>query len=77
MTKEQLKSIIEDAFTNCQTNIESDDNVHFNATIIADEFNEVKNRVKRQQLVYSKINEHILSGEVHAISMKVLGNNEI
>ncbi len=73
MTKEQLKEIIENSLTNCTAIINSDDNVHFDAEISADEFNELTNRVKRQQLVYSKINEHILSGAVHAISMKIKG----
>jgi len=76
MTKEQLQTIIQNSLTNSTVVVNSDDNVHFDATISADEFNDIKSRVKRQQLVYSKINDHILSGEVHAISMKIKANNE-
>ena len=76
MTKEQLKKILESSLNNCSAVVESDDNVHFSATIIAEEFNEMKSKVKRQQLVYSKINEYILSGELHALSMKTIAQNE-
>ncbi|MDE5023097.1 BolA/IbaG family iron-sulfur metabolism protein, partial [Francisella tularensis subsp. holarctica] len=50
----------------------SDTNVHVSATIIAEEFNDMPSKVKRQQLVYSKINKSILSGELHAIEMKTI-----
>lgn len=76
MTKEELKDILEDSLKNCTANVQSDDNVHFSATIIAEEFNEIKSKVKRQQLVYSKINDYILSGELHALSMKTLSTYE-
>jgi acid stress-induced BolA-like protein IbaG/YrbA len=33
-------------------------------------------RVKRQQLVYSFLNEKINSGEIHAVSMKCLTPEE-
>ena len=77
MTKEQLKEILESTLKNCNADVESDDNVHFAATIVAEEFNDIKSKVKRQQLVYSKINDYILSGELHALSMKTIAANEI
>ena len=77
MTKEQLKEIIESSLNNCTATVESDDNVHFSATIVAEEFNSIKSKVKRQQLVYSKVNEFITSGELHALSMKTLATTEI
>ncbi|QIV95476.1 acid stress-induced BolA-like protein IbaG/YrbA [Allofrancisella inopinata] len=76
MTKEQLKEILEESLKNCTADVQSDDNVHFTATIVAEEFNDIKSKVKRQQLVYSKINEYILSGELHALSMKTIAANE-
>lgn len=76
MTKEQLKERLESSLNNCTADVQSDDNVHFSATIIAEEFNDIKSKVKRQQLVYSKINEFILSGELHALSMKTIATNE-
>lgn len=76
MTKEQLKKRLESSLNNCTADVQSDDNVHFSAIIIAEEFNDIKSKVKRQQLVYSKINEFILSGELHALSMKTIATNE-
>ena len=76
MTKEQLKEILESSLNNCIATVESDDNVHFSAIIVAEEFNDIKSKVKRQQVVYSKINEFILSGELHALSMKTIAQNE-
>ncbi|AJC48275.1 BolA/IbaG family iron-sulfur metabolism protein [Allofrancisella guangzhouensis] len=76
MTKEQLKEILEDSLKNCTADVQSDDNVHFAAIIVTEEFNDIKSKVKRQQLVYSKINEYILSGELHALSMKTIAANE-
>ncbi|MFV9984901.1 MAG: BolA/IbaG family iron-sulfur metabolism protein [Francisella endosymbiont of Hyalomma asiaticum] len=77
MTKEQLKDILENSLKNCTVDVQSDDNVHFSATIIAKEFNNIPSKVKRQQLVYSKINGYILSGELHAIAIKTIATNEI
>ena len=34
------------------------------------------NRVKRQQLVYTILNEKIASGEIHAVTMKTLTPDE-
>ena len=76
MTKERLKEILESSLKNCSAAVQSDDNIHFSAIIIAEEFNSIKSKVKRQQLVYSKVNEYILSGELHALSMKTIAENE-
>ncbi|MDE4965534.1 BolA/IbaG family iron-sulfur metabolism protein, partial [Francisella tularensis] len=57
--------------------VQRDNNVHFSATIIAEEFNDMTSKVKRQQLVYSKINKYILSGELHDIAMKTIATNEV
>ncbi|MBD5784495.1 BolA/IbaG family iron-sulfur metabolism protein, partial [Francisella tularensis] len=75
MTKEQLKDILENSLKNCNADVKSDNNVHFSATISAEEFNDMPSKVKRQQLVYSKINKYILSGELHAIVMKTIATN--
>lgn len=67
----ELKTLIENKLgANTTALIESDDNVHFNATIISDVFNGVLSKVKQQQMVYAAINEYIASGELHAIAMK-------
>lgn len=67
----ELKTLIENKLgANTIALIESDDNVHFNATIISDVFSGIISKVKQQQMVYAAINEYIASGELHAIAMK-------
>ena len=70
MNAKQLQNIIESALANTEALIETHDNVHFNAIIISQQFNKIGSKVKRQQLIYSIIEQYIASGEVHAISMK-------
>lgn len=71
MNTVELKTLIENKLgANTTALIESDDNVHFNATIISDVFNGVLSKVKQQQMVYAAINDYIASGELHAIAMK-------
>lgn len=71
MNTVELKTLIEKKLgANTTALIESDDNVHFNATIISDVFSGVLSKVKQQQMVYAAINEYIASGELHAIAMK-------
>ena len=71
MTTQELKTIIESKLSSgTQANIASDDNVHFEATIISPDFEGVLSKVKQQQMVYAVINEYIASGELHAIAMK-------
>ena len=41
----------------------------FDARIVSDDF-EGLSMVKKQQLVYSTVNEYITSGEIHALTMK-------
>ncbi|MDE4938198.1 BolA/IbaG family iron-sulfur metabolism protein, partial [Francisella tularensis] len=62
---------------NCNADVQIYNNVHFSATIIDEEFNDMPSKVKRQQLLYSKINKYLLSGELHAIAMKTISTNEV
>ncbi|WP_440682388.1 BolA family protein [Cysteiniphilum halobium] len=71
MNTVELKTLIENKLgSNTTALIESDDNVHFNATIISDLFTGVVSKVKQQQMVYAAINDYIASGELHAVAMK-------
>ncbi|WP_119328735.1 BolA family protein [Cysteiniphilum halobium] len=71
MNTVELKTLIENKLgSNTTALIESDDNVHFNATIISDLFTGVLSKVKQQQMVYAAINDYIASGELHAVAMK-------
>lgn len=50
-------------------NVQTEDNVHFYATIISEDFNE-RSQLARQRMVYKILGDKISSGEIHAISLK-------
>ena len=70
MNAEILKNLIEQNLPEAQAYIETDDNVHFSATIVSKAFESTISKVKQQQMVYAIINDYIASGELHAIAMK-------
>lgn len=45
------------------------DGSHFEAVVISPEF-EGKSPVQKQKMVYATVNEHITSGELHALTIK-------
>ena len=45
------------------------DGSHFQAVVISDAF-EGKSLVAKQKMVYATVNEHIISGELHAFTIK-------
>jgi len=73
VTPEQLKEWIETGFNNAVVTVEGDGH-HFEAVIVADEF-EGKSRIKRHQLVYAALGDK-MKAEVHALSMKTLTPSE-
>ena len=70
MNVKMLKALIETSIEGTKALVESEDNVHFTATIISECFNGVSSKVKQQQMVYAVLNPYIASGELHAIAMK-------
>jgi len=69
MRADDLKKLIESQLENAIANVKSDDNVHFQAEVTCPLF-EGKSRIQQQQMVYAIVNEHIKSGEIHALSLK-------
>lgn len=51
------------------------DGYHYQLTVVSNVFLE-KSKVARQQWVYSKLRDHITSGNLHAITMKTLTKAE-
>lgn len=51
------------------------DGYHYDLTIVSDAFIG-KSKVGRQQWVYARLKEYILSGSLHAINMKTLTKAE-
>lgn len=51
------------------------DGYHYNLTIVSDIFS-AKSKVARQQWVYAQLNDDIVSGRLHALTMKTLTKKE-
>ena len=68
MQIDDIKQAILAKISDAQMELSMEGN-HLHATIVSTHF-EGLNAVKRQQLVYSALNEYIASGDVHAVHMK-------
>lgn len=67
MDEAEIQSLLAAGLQDCEIEIMSEGNkvgLRLTGTVF-----EGMNRVKRQQLVYSLLNEKIASGEIHAVSM--------
>jgi acid stress-induced BolA-like protein IbaG/YrbA len=74
MQTETIKQLIETALENAQVTVTGDGH-HFQAQIIYEGFLN-KSRIERQQMIYRILNSHITSGELHAISLRTLTEEE-
>jgi len=68
MNPEDIAKIIESGIKGSKATVTADGN-KYEATVISDAF-EGLNLVKKHQLVYALLNEHITSGVVHALTIK-------
>lgn len=69
MQPEQVKALLESHLPDCDITVSSADGSHFDVTVVGDVFAGLS-PVKKQQLVYAGLNEHIASGSMHAVNMK-------
>lgn len=67
---EDIRQILETIFGDDQIEIQAEGN-KLTLLLVSDKF-EGLSRVKRQQLVYSLLNDRISSGEIHAVTMITL-----
>ena len=74
MSPDEIKVLLEDGFEDCSIEVEGEDG-HFKVTVIGTVF-EGLSKVKRQQMVYSHLNERIKTGEIHAVMMTTLMPDE-
>lgn len=68
MDAKQVEDLIKAGLPECDVTV-TGENGHFDATIVGDIFDGLT-PVKKQQIVYKTVNEHITSGELHAFTMK-------
>ena len=70
MDPTEITQLIEKGFDNAIVKVMSDDNTHFEALVVADEF-EGKRPLARHQLVYRCLGA-LVGNEIHALSIKAM-----
>ncbi len=68
MEPSEIARVIEASFDNATVRVASDDNTHFEALVIAAEFESVRS-LARHQLVYKSL-AGLVGGEIHALSIR-------
>ena len=74
MNPQQVAQLIETGLKGSQALVKSDDNVHFEAVVIAPAF-AGKRPVQRHQLVYATLGAAV-GGEIHALALQVFTPDE-
>ena len=74
MNSDDIKVLIEASLEDAVVNVSSDDNVHFEAIVISQGFQE-KSLVQRHQMVYGSLGDKMQS-EIHALSLTTLTPKE-
>lgn len=75
MNAAEVRAMIEAGLPGAQVRVESDDDTHFEAVIVAPQF-EGKRMIQRHQLVYATLGQR-MGREIHALSMQVLAPSEM
>jgi acid stress-induced BolA-like protein IbaG/YrbA len=70
MNSTQIEELIRAALPGAAVQVRSEDNVHFEATVVSDLF-EGKRPLQRHQLVYRALGER-MGGEIHALQLSTL-----
>ncbi len=70
----QIKQLIQDGLPGAVVEVQSDDNTHYAALVVAAEF-EGKRSIQRHQLVYRSLGS-LVGNEIHALSIKALTPEE-
>lgn len=68
MTPEEIKEIIESNLSESEATVTGEDST-FETTVISNEFKGLT-IVRKHQLVYDALNDHIASGAIHALTIK-------
>ena len=68
MNAGEVKALLESSISNCEV-IAEGEGCNFQVVVVTSEF-EGLSTVKRQQLVYSHLQDAIASGAIHAVTMK-------
>ena len=74
MNPQEIKSLILNSIKNSEVEVHSEDNVHFEATIISDSFNQ-KSLLERHKMIYASLGDK-MSQEIHALTINALTPDE-
>lgn len=74
MNPQQIEALIRIALPDALVSVRSEDNVHFEATVVASQFNNLR-QLQRHQLVYGALGER-MGGEIHALQLQTLTPDE-
>lgn len=74
MEVEQVQALLQQQLAGCDVTVGGDGS-HFDVTVVGDIFEGLR-PVQKQQLVYAVLNEHIASGAIHAVNMKLMTRAE-
>ncbi len=74
METAELKALLQAEWPDCTIEV-SGDGRHFDLVIVGDVF-EGARTLKRQQMVYAILNDHIAAGTLHAVNMKTFTPSE-
>lgn len=74
MEPSEITQLIEAGFNDAKVKVESDDNTHYGALVVAAEF-EGKRLLARHQLVYKTLGA-LVGNEIHALSITALTPDE-
>ena len=69
MQADQIKALLAAQLADCEITVSAQGS-HCEVTAVGDVFKGLR-ALKRQQLVYAALAEHIASGEIHAVNMKL------
>ena len=75
MNAAEVQSLIEAGLPGAQVRVQSDDDTHFEAVIVADQF-EGRRMIQRHQLVYGALGA-LMGREIHALSIQALTPAEV
>ena len=74
MNPAEISQLIEAGFENAEVRVMSDDNTHYAAIVVAEEFIG-KRSIARHQLVYKTLGS-LVGNEIHALSIRALTPEE-
>lgn len=74
MQPEEIRQLIESRLSGAEAHVEGD-GAHFVAIVVSPEFIG-KSRIQKQQLVYATVNQQLLDGTLHALSVKAYTPDE-